>query len=290
MSKYVPDISSRRWALIASDRLHRPSESDDSKLNCPFCPGNEKVTGPEVFRMGEGEKDKPGWKVRVIPNKFPITDFHEVIIHSPDHEKDIDSFSLSEITLIFQTYKARFNFYKEKGEVMIFCNHGEHAGASVKHSHSQLVVIPFQINLDLVSSEPLHNVINENKYFHVYCPEFSQWPYEVWLAPKKKEGVFGDIDDKEIEDIAELLKKIIKRLKKIHKEDSKWNIIPFGYNFYIYPKENWYLRVIPRFIHRAGFELGTGLSVNVIDPIDAASALRGEDERVADVMKKLKRY
>ena len=82
---------------------------------------------------------------------------------------------------------------------------------------------------------------------------------------------------------------IIRKIKKIYQKSS-FNRRPFGYNYYIYPKENWYLRVIPRFVHRAGFELGTGLQVNVIDPFDAAAELKGAEEKMKNVMKKLRKY
>lgn len=299
MSKYVPDILSRRWVLISPARTDRPDDAnrkDSSQLrsnhnDCVFCPGNEHMTSSEVFRLGGGEKDKPGWKVRVIPNKYPITDFHEVIIHNPSDDKDIENLPLDDVAAIINVYRSRYNYYKDKGEVLIFCNHGEHAGASIKHPHSQLVVIPFQINIDAVSREPLNNIVTENDFFNVYCPDFSQWPYEVWIAPKKEGTVFGDITDEELTDLSEIMQRTIKRIEEIYeKERPRWINMGFGYNYYIYPKENWYLRIIPRFIHRAGFELGTGLSVNIIDPIEAASFLRGEEKRMGEVLSRLKGY
>lgn len=275
MAKYVPDILSRRWVIISSQRATRPDqniEKDYCNL-CPFCPGNEALTTEEVFRIGDGNANEPGWKVRVFPNKYPITDFHEVIVHHPDETKDFDEFTLEEIQNVFKAYRSRYNFYREMGQVMIFCNKGEHAGASQEHPHSQLVVIPSQINLDTLTREPLNNIVEENNFFNIYCPDFSQWPYEVWLAPKEQNTVFGDIEDEEIEDLAGIFKTIMLKLKKIH---AAHNLTKheFSYNFYIHPKENWYMRIIPRFVHRAGFELGTGLSVNVVDPSDVAKELR----------------
>ena len=290
MSKYVPDISSHRWVIISQQRVGRPKDGKKkkSKKPCPFCPGNENLTPPEVFRYGSGENDKKGWKVRVIPNKFKITDQHEVIIHGPSHEKDIEDFSHEQISLIFKAYRERYNFYKDKGQVLIFCNHGKHAGASLKHPHSQLVVIPRQINLDALYREPLNNIVDKNKFFNVYCPEFSQWPYEVWFAPKEEGKVFGEISNEQIDDLSIILKKTLRQIEKVYKRDfSKES---FDYNYYIYPKENWYLRVIPRFIDRAGFELGTGLSVNIIDPYNASLELKGLDEATGSVLKRLKRY
>lgn len=290
MSKYIPDISSRRWVIISQQRANRPGSSRSKKNKiCPFKPGHESMTPPETFRLGKGEPNKPGWTVRVIPNKYPITDIHEVIIHSPDCVKDMEELPQSQIELIIRTYRERFNFYKKQGQVIIFCNFGEYAGASINHPHSQLVVIPSQINLDTLLREPLNNMVDEDSNFSVYCPDFSQWPYETWIVPKIEGSVFGDIKDPEINDLSKILQKIIKRMKHIYNESTFPNR-SFAYNYYIYPKENWYIRIIPRFIHRAGFELGTGLSVNLIDPIDAALELRGYDKRVHNVLQKLKKH
>lgn len=294
MSKYVPDILSRRWVIIAPDRTNRPDDTKNISVQksteCPFCPGNEEHTKGEVFRIGEGDKDKPGWKVRVIPNKYPITDFHEVIIHTTDDTQDVEDLPLPDVENVFKAYRERFNFYKDKGEVLIFCNHGEHAGASIKHAHSQLVVIPSQINLDELSREPLHNIVEETELFTLYCPDFSQWPYEVWVAPKREEKMYGDITDEEIAGLSQMVQKTLRRLQDIHKVRDGLFPLPWGYNYYIYPKENWYLRIIPRFVHRAGFELGTGLSVNIIDPVEAALELRGEKDKVNEVLEKLKNF
>jgi UDPglucose--hexose-1-phosphate uridylyltransferase len=293
MSKYVPDILSRRWVIVSPQRLGRPDDNKKTKKKtahlCPFCPGHEKMTPPEVLRYGKGEPNKPGWLVRVIPNKFAITDYHEVFIHTPSCRLEMESLSLSHLELIFKAYRERFNFYRKKGQVIIFCNHREHAGASLKHSHSQLVVLPFQINMDTLSREPLANIVQENKFFVTYCPDFSQWPYEIWITPKKENLIFGDITDEEIKDLVAVFQKTLKSMEKIYKSHNLSNI-PFAYNFYIYPKENWYLRIIPRFVYRAGFELGTGLSVNIVDPAEAAKQYREKEDKMALVLKKLKKY
>jgi UDPglucose--hexose-1-phosphate uridylyltransferase len=270
MTRYVPDISTHRWVIISPGRLGRPGE--DGKIPpCPFCEGHEG--NDEVMRYGEGEPNTPGWHLRVIKNKFPITDIHEVIIHSPHHDRDIESLTLNQVELVLRSYRDRYNEHKDKGQVLIFCNHGEHAGASLQHPHSQLVVLPNQINIDALIKEPLQNIVIENTFFMVYCPDFSQWPYEVWIAPKIDGHIFGEINDAEIEDLADIMQKIIKKLDHLYKTD-KPSTLPFGYNYYIYPKENWYIRIIPRFVHRAGFELGTGLSVNIVDPHDASERLK----------------
>lgn len=289
MAKYVPDVKTQRWVVIAPGRTKRPSDAqavagkpDDSLpapdgARCPFCEGNEGMTPPEVYRVGGGEKDKPGWQVRVVPNLYPITDIHEVIIHSPDDTRDMEDLPLEQVARVLTSYRDRYCFYKESGHVLIFCNHGMHAGASLTHPHSQLVVVPRQINLDTLAREPLGNVIEENAFFRTWCPDFSQWPFETWIAPKGVGTMFCDVTDKEAPDLAQVLQTALKRIRAVYDEPGSaihTPDMPFGYNFYIYHGVNWYMRIIPRFIHRAGFELGTGLNVNVMDPSAAAEKLK----------------
>lgn len=276
MAKFVPDAQSKRWSVIAAERISRPEELQSGKRDgrCPFCPGSEDMTPPEIYRAGGEGTD---WKVRVFPNKFPITDVHEVIVHSPDDTKDIELLDIEQVKLVLATYRERFLANQKNGQVLIFCNHGESAGASLRHPHSQLVVIPSQITLDVLVKEPINNVILENTYFVTYCPDFSQWPYEVWIAPKIGGTNFGEIKDSEIFDLAGILQQVLLKLRERFLKKLTPNVAKeeeFTYNYYIYPGRDWYLRIIPRFVHRAGFELGTGLTVNIKDPKDAAGELK----------------
>ena len=265
------------WVVIAPSRSKRPDVAKGTEPECPFCPGAEGKTPREVYRIGGGKPNQSGWQVRVVPNKYPITDTHEVIIHSPDHNKDIEGFDSSHVSLLLKVYRERFLAHSSDGQVMIFSNKGEHAGASLKHPHSQLVLIPKQINLDALVKEPIQNIVEDNNYFVTYCPDFSQWPYEVWIAPKKEGTIFGEVTDDEIKDLAIILQKALKRLHNKYQDPNLRKInpsMPFAYNFYIHHAKSWFIRIIPRLIHRAGFELGTGLSVNVVDPTVAAQELK----------------
>ncbi len=280
MAKYVPDIKTQRWVIVAPARTKRPDDAGGTtaQSKCPFCAGNESATPPEVYRVGPGEKDGEGWLVRVVPNKFPITDIHEVIIHSPSDTDDIEHLPLEQVTRILQTYRDRYRAHENDGQVLIFCNHGFHAGASLKHPHAQLVVVPKQINLDSLYREPITNIVEDNTFFVTYCPDFSQWPYETWIAPKEEGMKFGDTQDSQIADLARVMQNVLKKIEKIYlvsdikPKDRSDNV--FVYNYYIYHGTNWFIRIIPRFIHRAGFELGTGLNVNIIDPTSAAEQIK----------------
>lgn len=290
MAKYVPDIKTQRWVIIAPGRTTRPHEKEtgrpedgktEKKSVCPFCPGNEAMTPPEVYRIGQGAADQGGWDVRVVPNKYPITDIHEVIIHSPSDTDDIEELPLQQVTKIFTAYRDRYRAHEKNGQVMIFCNHGLSAGASLGHPHSQLVVVPNQINLDAVEMEPINNLVEENNHFVTYCPDFSQWPFEVWIAPKVKGKRFGELTDAELPDLAQVVQDALHKIQAVlfSSQISHIGGDHFVYNYYIYHGKNWFFRIIPRAVHRAGFELGTGLSVNIIDPTDAAELLRKKESR-----------
>ncbi|MBI3341817.1 hypothetical protein HY024_01715 [Candidatus Curtissbacteria bacterium] len=257
MAKFVPDITTNRWVLIAENRSKRPSDvkiqatGPVNKL-CIFCPGFEKIPGEELYRIGTGQPYEPGWKVRVIKNKYPITDFHEVIIHSPDDTHDLDTLPSAQVGLILEAYRARFNANRENGHVIIFNNVGEAAGASIRHPHSQLVVVPKQINIDTLKQEPIGKD-------------------------------FGETSDEVLADLALVLQDAIRRLlfhltvrNPAHLHPGLPMISFKGepaYNYYIDHNRDWYIRIIPRLVHRAGFELGTGLSVNPVDPAAAAAIL-----------------
>ena len=100
----------------------------------------------------------------------------------------------------------------------------------------------------------------------------------MWIAPKKEDGgKFGSVRDGELSDLAHVLQDALQRIQSVQtnkKIRSVHGDATFVYNFYIYHAQNWFIRITPRFVHRAGFELGTGLNVNVTDPTEAAEILR----------------
>ncbi len=275
MVNYTSDFLKSHWVVYAPKRVNRTG-MNKKETRCPFCPGAEADTPPEVYRVGGGEVNKPGWKIRVIPNLFPITDIHEVVIHSPDHNKNIEDLSHAEVEEILKAYVNRFNFLKTRGKVFIFCNQSLASGASLIHPHSQITVVPNEIPTETLTIQPVVNIVELNNNFVSYCPDFSEWSYESAIQPGRlDEANFGNMTDQQIKDLAIILQSMLVRLKKVHNASIHYSKKPFGYNFYIYPYENWYLRIIPRFSERAGFELSTGIMVNSVDPKKAAKELRG---------------
>ena len=166
-----------RWVIISTDRAKRPTDfvRENMKIKggfCPFCYGNEGKTPPEIqaYRPnpngGPGpQRDTPGWTVRVVPNKFPALGIegnlnrqaegmfdrmngigaHEVIIETPDHNANLASLPPKRIEDVLWTFRDRILDLKKDRRfkyILIFKNHGEAAGASLEHSHSQLIALP----------------------------------------------------------------------------------------------------------------------------------------------------
>ena len=264
--QFLKNPATGKWVILATNRANRPSAVKGREPTCPFCPGRENLTPPEVFRVGSGGKDKPGWQIRVVPNKYPFAPNHEVIIDSPDHNAGPASYPPSYIAELFRVYRGRFRFWRKEGQVVIFYNYGSQAAASLFHPHAQLVVIPKKIGMDDLHPPVPENIIHESRYFTVFTPSVSDWPYEVWFLPRRRGKFFSDITDGEVEDLGALLAKILKKLEGILGKK-------FPLNFYIYHGNDWYLRLIPRRRIIGGFELATGVYVHSKPPEEAAKEL-----------------
>ncbi len=173
MTELRRDPVNKRWVIIASGRAKRPEhfkrdakQTGAAAVICPFCPGNEDKTPPEIATFPERRsKNGPGWQVRVIPNKFnavgvdekikvqpfgmylTITGYgaHEVIIESPNHNVLFEDQSLAHLMLILSAYKERLiDLYKDPNikQIVLYKNHGAEGGASISHPHSQLITFP----------------------------------------------------------------------------------------------------------------------------------------------------
>lgn len=268
MPNYISDFTKTHWMVSNPARVTRTG-MDGKPFRCPFCPGNESDTPPELYRVG----DPSTWQIRVFANLFPITEIHEVVVHSPDHGKNIEDFSPEHVENIIKTYINRFNFLKNKGKVFIFHNYALISGASLIHPHSQISVVPNDIPISTITAQPVVNVIEQNKDFVSYCPEYSEWCFEVWIKALGQ-SKFETLNDGEIKNLAGILQSMIKKLNKIHANNSHYSKKPFGYNYYIQPYGEWFLRIIPRFMERAGFELSTGIMVNSVEAKKASEELK----------------
>lgn len=254
--KFIENSISKKWIVSSPRRAKRPDIAKGVEPVCPFCYGNEGKE-KESYRVG-GKDGEANWQIRVVPNKFPFAPIHEIVIHSPDHHKNFDELPLSQNELILKTYRQRYQEHHDKGQVYIFHNHGEAGGESLPHPHSQIVVIPDFVKLDITPlSEPKN--FQETEHLKIFCPEASEWPDEVWIMPKKSDKYYSEIEDEEIKDLAKALYRLIQIFDLRHGNE-------FPYNFYIAPFKGWYLRIVPRIKTLGGFEVGTNVSVNTQDP------------------------
>lgn len=187
MQELRKDPVMERWVIISTERGKRPSdfkpepEDTPNPHECPFCPGNEQITPPEIaaLRPEKTSSNSPGWKIRVVGNKFPalssetelikqgrgmydvMTGFgaHEVVIETPDHLRQLDKLSVEEIRDLIRVYQDRTEaLYRDVRfrYVLIFRNEGKQAGASLSHPHSQLIatpVTPIRVKSELLGAE-----------------------------------------------------------------------------------------------------------------------------------------
>lgn len=330
MSLLRQDITTNDWVIFAPERARRPHEwktagggADSRAADCPFCPGNEGFTGPEIYALrGGSAPNTPGWSVRVIPNRFPALRIedetqrleegpvfrhmggcgaHEVIIESPDHTLFLARQPVEQVEFVLRTLHFRFNDLMRDARfqtIVIFKNHGEQAGTSLRHPHWQLIatpVVPQMLRLKhrvaqeyfdqtgrcvycvLLHEERLarERVVAENDHYAAIAPYASHVPFEVWILPKRHQSSFGSVDVGLLRPLAEMLKTVLLKLDSCL-EDPAFNLTlntaPRGDETKEYFL--WHLQILPRLTTSAGFELGSGMSINPVLPEEAATYLR----------------
>lgn len=330
------DIVTDRWVIIATERAKRPQEfrcppTEIDSNNCPFCPGNEAKTPPEVWAAREhGDLNQPGWKVRVVPNKFPALRIegdmnreadgiydrmngigaHEVIIDTPEHRQAFEELPADHIALALTGCKERLLDLQRDARfryLLVFKNVGRAAGASLSHSHFQLIatpITPHSVKEKLLGARDYYErkersvfhdilreeirdgsrVVFENDGFLVFCPYASRFPFELCVLPKRQSPDFHRIDSSEILQAAEALKVTLARLARalekpqynliVHTAPSRAGHRRSGYWDTIDHDFRWHIEILPRVTEVAGFEWGTGFFINPLPPEQAAAHLR----------------
>ncbi|HOS06182.1 MAG TPA: galactose-1-phosphate uridylyltransferase [Syntrophorhabdaceae bacterium] len=329
MSEVRYNIITGDWVVIATERAKRPEDFSQVKQkdvlpeyvsHCPFCTGHEDNTPPETFRLTD---DEGKWIVRSVPNKFSAFDregevvkqrvglrqfitgvgLHEVIIETPKHNMTTALLPVDHVKQILYVYKHRLAAFYEDNRiehVIIFKNHGQGAGTSLEHPHSQIVgtpVFPGQVMTRLEEAirnyyylnfgecvyclclknelEDKVRLISENKSFVAFIPYAALSPFHLWIFPRRHVACFCDITEEEISDLASILKEVLLRLY-VGLDDPNYNYMVRSLS----PKEtnskffHWYIAVVPRVSQTAGFELGTGMFINTSSPESSAQFLK----------------
>lgn len=290
---------------------------------CPFCPGNEDKTPPEVraLRSGTEQKNVPGWKIRVVPNKFPALQIegdlsrrgeglydvmngvgaHEVIIETPNHLAelaDLDTDHIYDTLLIFRERILDLKNDTRFKYILIFKNHGISAGASLEHSHSQLIatpIIPKRVQEELLGAKKhfdfkerciycdiLHQEVQMGKRLVVRTDEYvsvepfaPRFPFETWLLPVKHYSHFEAMELREYYGLAAVLKETLLRINRTL-ESPHYNFILHTSPVQEAPllEYHWHIEIIPKLTKVAGFEWGSGFYINPTPPEMAAQHLR----------------
>lgn len=326
MPELRKDPISGRWVIISIERGKRPSDfgmriSPKKGGFCAFCEGNEHTTPPEIlaFRPDKGAPDTPGWTLRVVPNKFPALHVegkenrvgegiydrmngvgaHEVIIENPDHNLTLSSLPLKSVEDTLWAFHQRMTDLKQDDRfkyVLIFKNEGDEAGASLEHSHSQIIALPIIPHLvqeeidqsrqyygykercifcDIIHQETSdkNRIISENEEFVALAPFAPRSPFETMILPKRHESSF--LLNKNFNLLAGIIQKTLKQIDRVL-EMPPYNLMvhtsPFHdetNNYY-----HWHIEIIPKLTKIAGFEWGSGFYINPTPPEEAAKFMR----------------
>ncbi|MGD9912331.1 galactose-1-phosphate uridylyltransferase [Methanothrix sp.] len=302
---------------MAKERARRPTDFIRAKemrasKECPFCPGNEEMTpkAVAVYRddgvFVDGETRIRGWWARCIPNMYPamVPDpdaptpewmampargGHEVIIESPDHESSPAIFDDEKIIRMIRVYADRYRYHTDRGSsyVSIFKNWGREAGASLSHTHTQLIALPMippllMREVSAISSMPScpycniaereassERLIFREGVWICIAPFYSQTPYEMWILPCKHISSILEMSDSMRLELGRSMKKALQRLSVLLNDPP--------YNYMIFQMSSNYhlnIRIQPAISKIAGFEKNTGIYINPVSPEQAASELR----------------
>lgn len=329
MPELRKDPVTDQWVIISPGHGRRPADfvrspvpTTPSGRSCPYCAGNEAATPQEVlaYRHGSGA-NQPGWSVRVIPNKIPVlcieeeleregeglfdkmkgVGAHEVVIESPDHVLDMADLPDKAIEQVLWAFRERVHDLKNDQRlryVLLFKNHGEAAGATEEHSHSQLIALPVVpkrvqeelrgakryykarercIFCDLIRQESKTGtrIVLETERFVVLEPYAARFPFETWILPRRHRSHFEEIDGADVENLAWVLKSTLQRIDRALERPA--------YNFCIHtaplqdaasPSFHWHIEVTPKVTRVAGFEGGSGFYINPTPPEESAQFLR----------------
>jgi UDPglucose--hexose-1-phosphate uridylyltransferase len=328
MSELRKDPVVGRWVIIAADRARRPTDFAPEPVrarlaSCVFCAGNEDKTPPEILagRGPGGRANLAGWSYRVVPNKFPALRIegelepagegpydrmngvgaHEVVIETPDHQASLATMSLDAVTDVLAACRERILDLKKDPRfeyVLVFKNHGEAAGASLEHPHSQLIatpIIPIMVSEELAGSAQYYEMkercvwcdivrqerrsrrrlVLESGGFVALAPFAPRFPFETWILPARHRSAFEESGIDELRALAGLLGEFLRRVNRTLGDP------PFNFMLHSAPLRmpaldhfHWHLEIIPKLTRVAGFEWGSGFFINPVAPEDATTALR----------------
>lgn len=332
MSVLRHDLTTNDWVIFAPERVRRPREfrvrasapvmQDGSSNGCPFCPCHEALAPHEIYAERPPGGSSSDWLVRVIPNKFPALRIeeddrrhhepdgfrylggcgaHEVIVESREHDRPLCEQPSEQIECVLRAAQTRYQDLMRDlrfQTIIIFKNHGEGAGTSLRHPHWQLIATPvvphllrlkhqvateyFDLTGDCLYCIMLQRelssgrrILATNDDFVAVLPYASQVPFETWILPRHHQSSFGLHPREQLRPLAELLKTVLLKLHGgLDNPDFNLTIDTVARGDESKTYFLWHIRVLPRLTTPAGFELGSGMSINTVLPEEATVYLR----------------
>jgi len=317
------------WVIISPERQKRPlflqrinGTDTITPTDCPFCPGNEAMTPLELLavRRNGGSANGPGWDLRVVPNKYPAlrvegeisrsgegiydrmtgVGAHEVFIDTPDHGKTVLDLSNEEWEQLFLAAQSRFLDLKKDirlQTILFFKNSGAAAGATLAHSHSQLLAMPVTpprlaaklagalthhqqkqrcIYCDILQFEKRekNRVLIENSAYIAFAPYASRFPFELTVFPQAHRESFEHGTAAEIHLLADTMHSLLQRIgKALGPVDLHFILHNAPFQAEPFPHFHWHIECWPVLGRIGGFEWGSGVAINPISPEEAIQAL-----------------
>jgi UDPglucose--hexose-1-phosphate uridylyltransferase len=266
-------IAPRRGDRPGVARPQLDEETTEDLERCPFDEGREDRTPPETFALPEGrEPDTPGWTVRVVPNLYPAFERQEVVVHSPRHVVSLADLSWTEVSAVASAWQARAQAAHEDGFPYVHAavNEGRAAGASLLHSHSQLVwlrTVPPAVEAERGQTCTVCELLAQEALQiepGVVAHPAGRSPYELLIAATEhdEQGLVSPQLD-------EALQALARSIRRLHVAEGR---VPL--NAWLHAEGHWHIELVPRLTVFAGAELGAGIYINPLPPEQAAQALR----------------
>jgi len=273
------DATTGDQVLPAPGREARLSGAD-----CPFCPGNEALTPPELARHPYGA----AWSVRAVPNRYPLVTppdgRHEVVVESPRHGWDYPAATTAELTTVLRMVRARHRALRGHAAIVTFRNHGPGSGASRAHPHLQIVALPWvPVRLrgmwERAGRAPYDTLRTEAAAAGrcvagaggatAFVPPVPVADYETWIVPHDAGPDFAAAPGASLEACARLLRTVT----------AAYAGMAYHLVLYTAPEAwdglRWHVRLLPRTGTPAGFEAATAVAVTGVTARAAAEVLRG---------------
>ncbi|MFH1855447.1 MAG: galactose-1-phosphate uridylyltransferase [bacterium] len=226
---------------------------------------------------------------------------HDVVVVK-EHDQGLPDFTLAIWKDLFETFGKRYGYFRKIENVeyvMPIYNHGPQAAASIEHPHAQIFASSVVPNIparelshtskyynenkscvfcDLIAHEKKQNtrVLFENDNFIAFTFYAARFPFEIWILPKRHDSDFFGIRGETIEQLSDISMKVFGALNKTLNDPPV--------NFFIHsapvdekqqlPHYHWHMEIAPRLALYGGYELGSGMVIDIITPEQAADFLR----------------